>query len=106
MEKLVVYLLLSLSRVYVGHSFYPLQTKRKYIIVIEDMRRHLSISSGKVADLEMLEYVLDISDNPKAVEVIGELIDKLPADYLLFILQINIINFCIQSDWEINISRG
>ena len=58
----------------------------------------MDIVSGKVADLEMLEYVPDISDNPKAVEVIGELIDKLPADYLLFILQINIINFCIQSD--------
>lgn len=38
----------------------------------------MDIVSGKVADLEMLEYVLDISDNPKAVEVIGELIDKLP----------------------------
>ena len=38
----------------------------------------MDIVSGKVADLEMLEYVPDISDNPKAVEVIGELIDKLP----------------------------
>ena len=38
----------------------------------------MDIVSGKVADLEMIEYVPDISDNPKAVEVIGELIDKLP----------------------------
>ena len=38
----------------------------------------MDIVSGKVADLEMLEYVPDISDNPKAVEVIGELIDNLP----------------------------
>ena len=38
----------------------------------------MDIVSGKVADLEMLEYVPDISDNPKAIEVIGELIDKLP----------------------------
>ena len=38
----------------------------------------MDIISGKVSDLEMLEYVPDISDNPKAVEVIGELIDKLP----------------------------
>ena len=38
----------------------------------------MDIVSGKVADLEMLENVPDISDNPKAVEVIGELIDKLP----------------------------
>ena len=38
----------------------------------------MDIVSGKVVDLEMLEYVPDISDNPKAIEVIGELIDKLP----------------------------
>ena len=38
----------------------------------------MDIISGKIADLEMLEYVPDISDNPKAIEVIGELIDKLP----------------------------
>lgn len=38
----------------------------------------MNIVSGKVADLEMLEYVPDISDKPKAIEVIGELIDKLP----------------------------
>lgn len=38
----------------------------------------MDVVSGKVVDLEMLEYVPDISDNPKAIEVIGELIDKLP----------------------------
>ena len=38
----------------------------------------MDIVSGKVVDLEMLEYVPDIFDNPKAIEVIGELIDKLP----------------------------
>ena len=38
----------------------------------------MDIISGKIADLEMLEYVPDISDNPKAIELIGELIEKLP----------------------------
>ena len=38
----------------------------------------MDIISGNVVDLEMLEYVPDISDNPKAIEIIGELIDKLP----------------------------
>jgi len=37
----------------------------------------MDIVSCKGADLEMFEYVLDFSDNPKAIEVIGELIDKL-----------------------------
>ena len=38
----------------------------------------IDIVSGRVADLEILDYVPDITDNPKAVEVIAELIDKLP----------------------------
>ena len=38
----------------------------------------MDIVSGRVADLEILDYVPDITDNPKAVEVIAELIDKLP----------------------------
>ena len=38
----------------------------------------MDIVSGRVADLEILNYVPDITDNPKAVEVIAELIDKLP----------------------------
>ncbi len=42
----------------------------------EDMQ--MDIISGRVADLEILDYVPDITDNPKAVEVIAELIDKLP----------------------------
>ena len=37
----------------------------------------MDIISDNVVDLEMLEYVPDISDNPKAIEIIGELIDKL-----------------------------
>ena len=38
----------------------------------------MDIVSGGVADLEFLDYVPDITDNPKAVEVIAEMIDKLP----------------------------
>ena len=38
----------------------------------------MDILSGKVIDLEILDYVPDITDNPKAIEVIAELIDKLP----------------------------
>lgn len=38
----------------------------------------MDILSGKVIDLEVLDYVPDITDNPKAIEVIAELIDKLP----------------------------
>lgn len=38
----------------------------------------MDIVSGRVADLEILDYVPDITDNTKAVEVIAELIDKLP----------------------------
>ena len=38
----------------------------------------MDIVSGRIADLEILDYVPDITDNPKAVEVIAELIDKLP----------------------------
>ncbi len=38
----------------------------------------MDIVSGRVADLEILDYVPDITDNPKVVEVIAELIDKLP----------------------------
>lgn len=38
----------------------------------------MDILSGKVIDLEILDYVPDITDKPKAIEVIAELIDKLP----------------------------
>lgn len=38
----------------------------------------MDIVSGRVVDLEILDYVPDITDNPKAVEVIAELIDRLP----------------------------
>ena len=38
----------------------------------------MDILSGKVIDLEILDYVPDITDNPKTIEVIAELIDKLP----------------------------
>ncbi len=38
----------------------------------------IDIISGKVADLEILDYVPDITDDPKAIEIIAELIDKLP----------------------------
>ena len=38
----------------------------------------MDIVSGRIADLEILDYVPDITDNPKAVKVIAELIDKLP----------------------------
>lgn len=38
----------------------------------------MDIVSGKVADLEILDYVPDITDEPKAIEMIAELIDKLP----------------------------
>lgn len=42
----------------------------------EDME--MDIVSGKVIDLEVLDYVPDITDNPKAIEVIEKLVDKLP----------------------------
>lgn len=38
----------------------------------------MDIFSGGVAYLEMLDYLPDITDNPKAVAMIQELIDKLP----------------------------
>lgn len=38
----------------------------------------MDIVSGRTADLEILDYVPDITDDPKAVAVIAELIDKLP----------------------------
>ena len=38
----------------------------------------MDIVSGKVVDLEILDYVPDITDEPKAIEMIVELIDKLP----------------------------
>ena len=38
----------------------------------------MDIVSGRTADLEVLDYVPDITDNPKAVAVIAELIDKMP----------------------------
>lgn len=38
----------------------------------------MDIVSGRTADLEILDYIPDITDNPKAVAVIAELIDKMP----------------------------
>lgn len=38
----------------------------------------MDILSGKVIDLEILDYIPDITDDPKAIEVIAELVDKLP----------------------------
>lgn len=38
----------------------------------------MDVLSGKVIDLEVFDYVPDITDDPKAIEVIAELIDKLP----------------------------
>ena len=38
----------------------------------------IDIISGKVADLEILDNVPGISNNPKAMEIITELIDKIP----------------------------
>lgn len=38
----------------------------------------MDIRSGKVIDLEVLDYAPDITDDPKAIEVIAELIYKLP----------------------------
>ena len=38
----------------------------------------MDIVSGRTADLEILDYVPDITDNPKAVAVIAELLDKMP----------------------------
>ena len=38
----------------------------------------MDIVSGRTADLEILDYVPDITDNSKAVAVIAELIDKMP----------------------------
>ena len=38
----------------------------------------IDILSGKRIDLDMLEYIPDIKDNPKAMEVIAELVAKLP----------------------------
>lgn len=43
----------------------------------------MDILSGKVIDLEVLDYVPDITDDPKAIEVIAELLDKL-AEYKPF----------------------
>lgn len=37
----------------------------------------MDILSGKVIDLEALDYVPDITDDPKAIEVITELIAKI-----------------------------
>lgn len=37
----------------------------------------MDILSGKVIDLEALDYVPDITDDPKAIEVIAELIAKI-----------------------------
>lgn len=38
----------------------------------------MDIVSGNAADLKVLDYVPEITDNPKAVALIAELIDKLP----------------------------
>ena len=38
----------------------------------------MDVISGKIADLEVLDYVPDISTNPKAIEMIAELMDKMP----------------------------
>ena len=38
----------------------------------------MDILSGKVINLEVLDYVPDITDDPKAIKVIAELIDQLP----------------------------
>lgn len=38
----------------------------------------MDILSGKVIDLEVLDYVPDITDDSKAIEVVAELFDKLP----------------------------
>ena len=38
----------------------------------------IDIISGRTADLEVLDYVPDITDNPKALEVIAELIGRFP----------------------------
>ena len=38
----------------------------------------MDIISGRTADLEVLDYVPDITDNPKALEVIAELIGRFP----------------------------
>lgn len=38
----------------------------------------MDILSGRTIDLEILDYVPDITDDPKAIEMIAELIDKLP----------------------------
>ena len=55
----------------IGINIYTEGTER-----YEDVE--MDIVSGKVADLEMLDYVPDITDDPKAIEMIAELIDKLP----------------------------
>ena len=38
----------------------------------------IDIISGRTADLEVLDYVPDITDNPEALEVIAELIGRFP----------------------------
>lgn len=38
----------------------------------------MDIVSGRTVDLEVLDYVPDITDNPKALEVIAELIGRFP----------------------------
>lgn len=45
---------------------------------VVDAGVQMDVISGKIADLEVLEYVPDISTNPKAIEMIAELIDKMP----------------------------
>lgn len=36
----------------------------------------IDILNGNVVDIEILDYVLDIAKNPKAIEIIQELVDK------------------------------
>ena len=45
---------------------------------VVDAGVQMDVISGKIADLEVLDYVPDISTNPKAIEIIAELMDKMP----------------------------
>lgn len=38
----------------------------------------MDILSGKVIDLEILDCIPDITDDSKVIEVIAEMVDKLP----------------------------
>lgn len=43
----------------------------------------LDILSGNTIDLEILEYVPDITGNPKAMAIIGEIVEKVPSAEVL-----------------------